>query len=128
MKSVFSFISRRAMFIMVLVMSIAIPIMAQGSAVDSGELQKWFAQIDPIFGALTLLGGYITRIIPGLKLMSGVYRVLAFAIVAGGAFIVFGFNGNVLQLVITYVFSTSLYEVFLKPLNGKPKTTSTNSR
>jgi hypothetical protein len=106
------------MMIMLCMLFFMAPILAQ-SVIENPDLKSWFENFDPVFMALTILGGYITSVIPGVKLVPGVYRVLTWAVLAGGAFIVFGFNKDVIQLVISYAFSTSLYEVFLKPLNKK---------
>jgi hypothetical protein len=74
-----------------------------------------------IYTLLITLGGYLSYLIPGLKeIDSGTYRVLTFAVIviAGGA--VLGL-GDIWQGAISYLFSTSLYEVILKWLVKSPK-------
>tara|TARA_R110000787_G_scaffold97665_4_gene201308 strand:+ start:6506 stop:6868 length:363 start_codon:yes stop_codon:yes gene_type:complete len=94
----------------------AFTLSAQG--LDFNQVESLFSNVDPIYGALVILGGYVSAFIPGLKkINSGVYRVLAFALVTGIGF--FSFGADVFSLSVTYFFSTSLYEVVLKSLVAK---------
>ncbi len=75
-----------------------------------------------IFGILVTIGGYLSAYIPFLnKIDSGTYRVLALAIVAGIAFVMFGFS-DVIPLLLAYASSTSIYEVILKLFFKSEKT------
>lgn len=81
------------------------------------------AGVEWVYGFLIILLGYLSPYIPVLnKINSGIYRVLAVAVVIGAAFF-FGAGASVWTLLITYTMSTSFYEVILKLIQEyfKPK-------
>lgn len=80
--------------------------------------------IEPVYGALVIVFGYLSAFIPGLKKFSGFYRVLAFALVAGLGFFLFG--GDFWKLCITYLLSSGLYDVFLRKLFPSSKLVATS--
>ena len=66
-----------------------------------------------LYGAIVVLGGYLSSFIPGLKSISNAtYRVLTFALIVGVGFAMFG--SNILSLALSYGASTSIYETILK--------------
>ena len=92
--------------------------------VDFSSPEALFGSMDIIYGAVVILGGYLTAWIPGFRTIAqGTYRVLAWAIVTGIAFIMFG-GADVWQLALAYASSTSVYEVILR-LIFKSKTPDT---
>lgn len=83
---------------------------------DAKSWQELFALSDAIYGALILIGGYITPFIPGLnQIPKKVYQVLTLSIILGAVFIMFGSTTFVSGPVI-YAIVTSVYEIFLKPI------------
>lgn len=84
------------------------------TAVDVGTPGDFYSGYEALYGALVVIGGYFSHIIPGLnKISSNIYRVLAFAIITGGVFVTFGWMDGISALM-TYAISTSFYEVILK--------------
>jgi hypothetical protein len=78
------------------------------------------ATIEPLYGLVIVLSGYLTGFIPGLKKIAPFYRVLAFALAAGLGFSLFGF-ASFWKLASTYFFSSGLYLVVLKNIFASPK-------
>lgn len=79
-----------------------------------------FGGLEALYGALVIIVGYLSAFIPGLKkIPKGVYRVLAFAIISGAAFVYFGWS-NAIGIIFTYAISTSIYEVILKLFAKSP--------
>lgn len=73
-----------------------------------------FSGFETLYGALVIIGGYLSYLIPGLnKISKNVYRVLAFAILIAIIFVLNGWMTGV-QALFTYALSTSIYEVILK--------------
>lgn len=106
-----------------------VQVMAQ--PVDPGELVDQIKSVTDwsqlvsmesvIYTAVITIGGYLTAFIPGLKKIdSGTWRVLVWAIMVIAGALVLGI-GNVWMGAISYLFSTSLYEVFLKWILPSPK-------
>lgn len=78
------------------------------------DLDSFMQGIEWIYGFFIIVSGYLSTFIPGIKnIDKGVYRVLALAVVIGAGFY-FGAGKSLINLVITYTFSTSFYEVLLK--------------
>lgn len=78
--------------------------------------QELFSLSDMLYGALIILGGWITPLIPGIKAIpKKVYQVLALAIILGAVFIKFG-STTLISGPVIYAIVTSVYEIFLKPL------------
>lgn len=104
---------------------IAAPLIAQaGTAAASSTgwtpppLSEWFGSIDQVYAVLIVIGGYLSAKIPLLNQISNAtYRVLAFAVLTGAGFWYFG--ADIISLAINYFFSTSMYELILKPTVGK---------
>ena len=87
----------------------------------TGTAEVVLSNVDALYGALIVLGGYLSKWIPGINLIDkGVYRVLAFAILVGVIF--WKFSGkDALDLGVTYAITTSLYEVIFKLIGSSPK-------
>lgn len=68
--------------------------------------------VEPLYGALVIIFGYISAYIPGLKKLSPFYRVLTFAAAAGLGFFLFGVS--FWKVAATYFLSSGLYAVILK--------------
>jgi hypothetical protein len=91
---------------------------------DIKNAKDWSDLVNLQTGIYTLLitiGGYLSYLIPGIKeIDNATYRVLTFAVlvIAGGA--VLGL-GDIWQGAISYLLSTSLYEVILKMIIKSPK-------
>lgn len=86
--------------------------------VDWTSPENWFGSAEAIYGLIVMLGGYATKWIPGInKITSTTYRIVAFAIIVGVAFALFG--TSVIGMVLAYASSTSIYEVVLSALFGK---------
>ena len=70
------------------------------------------ATVEPLYSALIVLFGYASSFIPGIQKFSKFTRVLAFALVAGLGFHLFG--ASIWKVAITYALSTAvLYDGFL---------------
>jgi len=73
---------------------------------------------DPVYSMLVVLFGYISAFVPGLKKLSTYGRVLAFGLIAGLGFYLFGF-ADVWKIAISFLISTGLlYDGFLKPFTA----------
>lgn len=89
---------------------------------NSETFQDLIGLENAIMSLLIILGGYLSPFLPWVRnLPNATYRVLAVAIVIVAGFVVFG--TSVWSGAITYFFSTSVYEVFLKRVvpTKKPK-------
>lgn len=75
--------------------------------------------VEPLYGALIILFGYISAYVPGLKKLSPFYRVLTFASAAGLGFFLFG--APFWKVAATYFLSSGLYAVILKNIIPSPK-------
>lgn len=84
------------------------------------------SMVEPVFGAVVIVFGYLSAYIPGLKKISPFYRVLAFALVSGLGFYLFG--KDFWKLAFTYLVSSGLYDVFLKKLFRTPKSSPALTR
>jgi len=72
------------------------------------------AAVEPVYSALIILFGYLSAYIPGIKKMNTYLRVLAFALVAGLGFYLFG-GESFWKVAITYFVTTRfLYDGLLK--------------
>jgi hypothetical protein len=70
---------------------------------------------DPLYSALIIVFGYVSAFIPGVKKVSAFGRVLAFGLVAGLGFYLFG--ASTIKVAVSFLVSTGLlYDGFLKPL------------
>lgn len=100
-------------------------LVAQSTGWTPPPMDEWFDQgIGPIISALIVVGGYLSKWIPGLNaIKDATYRVLAFAILIGAGFLYFG--ADIWQVAISYFMSTSMYELVLAQIFGKsPKVDS----
>jgi hypothetical protein len=81
-------------------------------------LPEWFGQIDMVTTGIIVIGGWLTKYIPGISnVLPGTFRVLAFAIlVAIGALI---FGKDIWVVALNYFFATSMYEVIINPVTKK---------
>jgi len=76
------------------------------------------ATVDPVYSALVVLFGYIGGFIPGVKKLNTYLRVLAFGLVLGLGFYLFG-GASIWKVALSFLISTGLvYDGFLKPLGG----------
>ncbi len=76
------------------------------------------ALFQPVYSLLVLAFGYLSAYIPGVKKVAPFYRVLAFGLVAGVAFHLFGVS--VWKVAVTYLLTTGIvYDGFLKNLTKK---------
>lgn len=76
--------------------------------------------VEPLYGLVVVLSGYLTAFIPGIKKWQPFYRVIAFALAIGVGLHLFG-GSSVWKLAFTYFISTGLYEVFIKNIFKSPK-------
>lgn len=73
----------------------------------------------PVYGMLVVLFGYLSAYIPGVKKIAPFYRVLAFGLVAGLGFYLFGVS--IWKVAITYLLTTGvLYDGLLKKFQKSP--------
>lgn len=78
-----------------------------------------FTQLmDPVYTGLVLVFGYVSYLIPGFGKVKPFIRVLAFALVAGLGFVLFG--GNFWKIAFSYFVATGLYDLFLKKIFPSP--------
>ena len=77
------------------------------------------ATIEPLYGMVVILFGYLSGFIPGIKKLAPFYRVVAFALAAGVGFSLFGISAW--KLASTYFLSSGLYLVILKNIFASPK-------
>ncbi len=78
------------------------------------------ATVEPLYGVLVIVFGYISAFIPGVNRFSPFIRVIAFALAAGLGIFLFG-GASVWKLALTYFFSTGLYITLFKNLLPSPK-------
>lgn len=99
------------------------PVMGQGvSFPDIATITPenlFTATIEPIYGMLVILFGYLSGLIPGVKKLTPFTRVFAFALVAGLGFSLFGISAW--KLASTYFLSSGLYLIILKNIFASPK-------
>ena len=82
--------------------------------------QNFFsATIQPLFGLVVILSGYLSAYIPGVNKWAPFYRVLAFALALGLGFYLYG--ADIWKLAFTYFMSSGLYAVFLQHIIKSPK-------
>lgn len=116
MKAIVSFIA--------LLLIIPFGAQAQTDGLDLSSPDTLFGGMEMLYGALVVIGGYISAFIPGInKIDNSIFRVLAWAILTGLGFFLFG--GKVLSLALTYAASTSIYEIILKWIIRSPKPSNT---
>ena len=68
--------------------------------------------VEPLYGLVVILFGYLSAFIPGVKKLAPFYRVAAFALAAGLGFHLFGVS--FWKIASTYLLSSGLYAVILK--------------
>lgn len=78
--------------------------------------------VEPLYGLLILLSGYLSAYIPGLNRFSPFLRVFAFALALGLGFHLFG-GASIWQIALTYFFTSGLYDVFVRHILASPKAT-----
>ena len=77
--------------------------------------------VEVLYGALVVIGGYLSSFIPGLnKIDKTVYRVAAFALAVGALFVAFT-PMSAFSAVVAYAMSTSIYELILKLFKKTPQ-------
>lgn len=111
----------------ILLMAIAmvlftVPALAQDSTTISFESPDHiFGSFEALYGAIIMIGGYFTHLIPGLnQIPSNTLRVITFAILSGVAFVLFG--ANAIGVVLSYAAVHGIYAIILKwivPNKGK---------
>lgn len=77
------------------------------------------ATVEPLYGLLVILSGYLSAYIPGIKKWAPFYRVAAFALAVGLGFHLFG--ASVWKLAFTWFISSGLYAVILANILKSPK-------
>jgi len=75
--------------------------------------------VQPLYGALVILFGYLSAYIPGVKNWSPFMRVAAFALAAGLGFYLYGVS--FWKIASSYLLSSGLYAVILKNIIPSPK-------
>lgn len=78
------------------------------------------ASVEPMYGMLVILFGYLSAYVPGINNFKPFTRVAAFALVVGLGLFLFD-NGSVLKIAFTYFLSSGLYAVILKNIIPTPK-------
>ena len=76
--------------------------------------------VEPLYGLVVVLSGYLTAFIPGIQKWKPFYRVIAFALAIGVGLHLFG-GASVWKLAFTYFISTGLYAVFIKNIFKSPQ-------
>lgn len=112
----------KAMCMTFVFMALAAVVFGQVEPDPNSNPQGWFQyQYELIYGAVVLLGGYLTKVIPGVKNLNGIIRVLSWAIVS---FLAFKFMAPISAIgaAVTYAITTSIYEVFLSWFKKDPAT------
>lgn len=113
-----------SMVIIGLLMLTVAPVIAQEVIVAGytpPPLSEWFGSLEQVYAVVVVIGGYLSAKIPGLnQINNATYRVLAFAVLVGAGFWLYG--ADIVGLAINYFFSTSFYEVVLKAFAASPKT------
>ncbi len=85
------------------------------------------ATVEPVYSALIVLFGYIAGFIPGINRLNTYLRVLAFGLVAGLGFYLFG-GADIWKVALTYLITTGLlYDGFIKRIVQLFKKTPTSS-
>jgi hypothetical protein len=83
---------------------------------DLNVLLDW---TNVVYGGIVILVGYISNLIPGLKLITNTaWRVAAIALIVGAAFLIAG--KGFLPLLISYTLSTNFYSLFLSLFKKTP--------
>lgn len=77
--------------------------------------------VEPLYGGLVIMFGYLSAFIPGINRFTPFVRVLAFALVAGLAFFLFGKEAGLWKIAFTYFISSGLYDIILKKIIPSPK-------
>jgi hypothetical protein len=76
--------------------------------------------VEPLYGLLVLLSGYVSGFIPGVNKYRPFLRVAAFALALALGFHLFG-GASIWQLALTYFFTSGLYDIFIKNILASPK-------
>lgn len=98
--------------------SLEVVIPNPGSSAPGEFLAGW---VEVLYGALVVIGGYLSSFVPGLnKIDKTVYRVAAFALAVGALFVAFT-PMSAFSAVVTYAMSTSIYELVLKVFKKTPQ-------
>lgn len=119
-------LNRTLMLILGMIVIMVAPVLAQDvvptvAGWQPPPLNEWFGSIEQVYSVVVVIGGYLSNKIPGLNQISNAtYRVFAFALLTGAGFWYFG--GDIIGLAINYFFSTSMYELILKPVGKSPRT------
>lgn len=104
---------RKRIALTLLFVTIALPFLAMAQTEED-----LVTIIDAVLPAMIIIGGYLSAKFPIFnRIDDGVYRVLAFTVALGILAVVFGF-ASVWEVALSYVISTSLYEVILRKIFG----------
>ena len=88
---------------------LAVTAQAQGEQ----TIDDLFGGFEALYGALVIIAGYFTHLIPGLdKIPNNTLRVITFAIITGVAFVMFG--ANAIGVVLSYAAAHGIYAIILK--------------
>ncbi len=77
------------------------------------------ATVEPLYGLIVVLSGYLSGFIPGVNKWKPFYRVAAFALAGALGFHLFG--ASVWKLAFTYFLSSGLYAIILQNILKSPK-------
>lgn len=104
--------------------SIVSPAVSDG--LDLSSLEVLFSNDDILFGALVVLGGYLSSFIPGLKSIDDTaYRVAAWALLTGVGFFLYG--AEVTGLAFSYLISNGLYTYIFRLFKKTPSVTEADA-
>jgi len=123
MKHVFQNIGRKFTLFLALAFVFAGPVLGQDVSfpdINTITPENLFTStVEPLFGLLVILFGYLSAYIPGINKWAPFYRVAAFALAVGLGFHLFG--ASVWKLAFTYFMSSGLYAVILQHILKSPK-------
>lgn len=105
---------------MTLMLVAAVALVAQTPDIATDPQGFLHYKIEAIYGALIILGGYVSRFFPVVGNWNPIFRVLAWAVVSGALFTVLT-PMEAAGAAITYAISTSLYEVIFKWIKKTPE-------
>jgi hypothetical protein len=109
--------------ILFIMAAVICPVAAQNPFPDISTLTPetiFQASIEPMYGMLVILFGYLSGYIPAINKFAPFVRVAAFALVLGLGMYLFD-NASMLKIAFTYFLSSGLYVVILKNILPSPK-------
>lgn len=119
----FKNMGRKFMMLLALAFVFVAPVMGQDAFPDINTItpQNLFVStVDPLFGLVTILFGYISAYLPIVKKWAPFYRVIAFALALGLGLHLFG-GESIWKLAFTYFISSGMYAVILSNILKSPK-------